>query len=334
MAWTNSFAILWLSFLIILPANVSSNETVPRSISNDIDPSYVVNHFLSYDETNDFMHKLAELFPSKVKVEQLGVTSENRAINMLVINYLLQRTVILVANLQSEEWAAMTSTIYITEQLLYNVEQYPDLSQFRWMIIPISNPDGYEYTREYDRYWNKNRSPQLGGSFGVDLNANFGYMWGENEQPIDPSDRLYNGPIAFSEAETVAISGLMQEMAERVVLFVDMHTFGNHIFHPWASTLDEAPNALTVEAVAVAGAEAIRVKFGEQYTVGTPALLLEKVYGTCLDYCQSLGIHVCLWFELTNNGHIFEPDKIVLYGNQAWTAIKEMVLRANDTYEH
>ena len=68
--------------------------------------------------------------------------------------------------------------------------------QFRWHIIPMFNPDGYEYTHTTDRFWSKNRRPFRGNATlevtrdecnGVNLNRNFpsGYGLG----PTDPCDR-------------------------------------------------------------------------------------------------------------------------------------------------
>lgn len=41
-------------------------------------------------------------------------------------------------------------------------------------ILPVLNPDGYEYTHTHDRMWRKNRA-QYGECIGVDLNRNFRY---------------------------------------------------------------------------------------------------------------------------------------------------------------
>ena len=47
-------------------------------------------------------------------------------------------------------------------------------------VLPNINPDGGEYdvaTGIY-QYWRKNRRPNPGGTYGVDLNRNYGYRWG------------------------------------------------------------------------------------------------------------------------------------------------------------
>uniref|UniRef100_A0A4Y0BRD3 Peptidase_M14 domain-containing protein n=1 Tax=Anopheles funestus TaxID=62324 RepID=A0A4Y0BRD3_ANOFN len=302
---------LYLSLFAIFPIDCLVNNSVPLSMSDVSDPGYILNNFLSYEDTKEFLARTAQLFPDKVSMEKLGETALGRDIIMAVINPHPAKTVILVANLHAREWAAMTSALYIISQLVYSRDQYPELANIRWMIMPIPNPDGYEYTREYDRYWSKNRSPQPGGTFGVDLNANFPQMWGKDDYPINPDDRNYNGPRALSEEETIAISALLEEMAFDTILYVDMHTFGNHIFHPWGFTSEPAPDAENARTVAFAGADAIKANFEEYYTVGTPSALYRPVYGTSLDYCHVLTIKACVWLEMTNSGFQFEESKIV-----------------------
>ena len=45
------------------------------------------------------------------------------------------------------------------------------------MVIPLVNPDGYNYAWTRDRLWRKNRRANTGGSFGVDLNRNWDIKW-------------------------------------------------------------------------------------------------------------------------------------------------------------
>jgi carboxypeptidase A2 len=49
------------------------------------------------------------------------------------------------------------------------------LDQAEFLVIPVVNPDGFEYTWESNRMWRKNRRPNGGlfGGYGVDLNRNF-----------------------------------------------------------------------------------------------------------------------------------------------------------------
>ena len=48
-------------------------------------------------------------------------------------------------------------------------------------VIPVENPDGYQYTFTTDRFWRKNRRPNGDGTFGVDLNRNYPEFWGYDD---------------------------------------------------------------------------------------------------------------------------------------------------------
>src|SRR5262249_57669375 len=79
---------------------------------------------------------------------------------------------------------------------------------------PRVNPDGHEYCRVQARLWRKNRRHNPDGSFGVDPNRNYGYMWGTLNVSTSshvPSDETYVGPRAFSEPETPAVRDLIRQ---------------------------------------------------------------------------------------------------------------------------
>ena len=57
-------------------------------------------------------------------------------------------------------------------------------------IMPVANPDGYEYSRTTDRMWRKTRSGS-GSCIGVDPNRNWGYKWGGQGASRDPCRETY-----------------------------------------------------------------------------------------------------------------------------------------------
>ncbi len=107
-------------------------------------------------------------------------------------------------------------------------------------IVPVVNPDGYVYN-EQDPWgnWRKNqRDNNNNGQFdsnydGVDLNRNYGYMWGydNNGSSPNPPDETYRGPSAFSEPETQAIKNLCLMRPPQVA--INFHSYGNYIITPW-----------------------------------------------------------------------------------------------------
>jgi hypothetical protein len=105
-------------------------------------------------------------------------------------------------------------------------------------FVPVVNPDGYETNRLTNPngggMWRKNRRNNGGGVYGVDLNRNYGYRWGYDNQGSSPtpSSDTYRGPSAFSEPETSAIRGFHQDHA--VLNGFHYHAYGNYELHPFA----------------------------------------------------------------------------------------------------
>jgi carboxypeptidase T len=101
-------------------------------------------------------------------------------------------------------------------------------------FLPMVNPDGVEYDIEGTSYrsWRKNRRQNANGTFGVDLNRNYSYMWGTGGSSTNPSSDTYMGPTPFSEPETQAVRDFVANHLNATVL-VSFHTFSELILYPW-----------------------------------------------------------------------------------------------------
>ncbi|MBK6995998.1 MAG: hypothetical protein IPH31_14140 [Lewinellaceae bacterium] len=62
------------------------------------------------------------------------------------------------------------------------------------------------------RFWRKNLRDNGDGTFGVDLNRNYGYFWGndDNGSSPNPNSQTYRGPEPFSEPETRTMRDFVQ----------------------------------------------------------------------------------------------------------------------------
>jgi carboxypeptidase A4 len=94
----------------------------------------------------------------------------------------------------------------VIKELVENRKNNTWADKVDFYIVPVLNPDGYEYTHTNDRLWRKNRkNPELGKCAGTDLNRNFGFKWGGLGASKNPCDETYAGSAAFSEPESKAI---------------------------------------------------------------------------------------------------------------------------------
>lgn len=126
----------------------------------------------------------------------------------------------------------------------YLLENYASDAEIQYLIqnteiyfIPCVNPDGYEYNHATNPngggMWRKNRRDNGDGSFGVDLNRNYGFHWGYDDIGSSPlgSDETYRGTAAFSEAEPQAVRNFCQN--HQFKLIQDYHTYSNVVLYPW-----------------------------------------------------------------------------------------------------
>ncbi|MCY2961948.1 MAG: M14 family metallopeptidase [Planctomycetota bacterium] len=150
------------------------------------------------------------------------------------------------------------------------------------VIVPCVNPDGYEYNRATNPggggIWRKNRRPNAGGSFGVDLNRNYGWEWGPSHPGSStvPSDDTYHGTAGFSEPETRAVRDAL--LAHPPGMAVSAHTYSDLWLYAWGYeqvvTQDEA--RFQQYGARVAGQNG--------YAYGTPWQLLYIANGGSLDW--------------------------------------------------
>lgn len=100
-------------------------------------------------------------------------------------------------------------------------------------VIPVENPDGYQYTFTNDRFWRKNRRNNGDGTFGVDPNRNYPEFWGYDEAGSSGvhGAEIYRGPGPASEPETQAIMAF--HAAHPPVVSVSYHTYSGLVLYPY-----------------------------------------------------------------------------------------------------
>ncbi|MGB5529409.1 MAG: M14 family zinc carboxypeptidase [Ignavibacteriaceae bacterium] len=157
--------------------------------------------------------------------------------------------------IHAREPQGMMTVMYYMYYLLENYGTDPEVTYLvnnrEIYFVLCINPDGYEYNRQTNPggggMWRKNRRNN-GGSYGVDLNRNFGYMWGYNNSGSSgtPSSETYRGTAAFSEPETQAIRNFANSKNFKTAL--NYHTYSNLLLYPWGYINSPTPdNAIFIE---------------------------------------------------------------------------------------
>jgi len=210
----------------------------------------------TYDQLTSEFASLAAAHPTRAQRISIGHGWETvgefgqRQIWALKISNNVDNTegkpeIVLVGNHHAREWISVEVPLAIGHYLLENYATNPAIqelvnSKVVW-IVPMLNPDGHVYSEITNRCWRKNRRDNGDGTFGVDLNRNYGYQWGlsSGSSGITSND-TYRGPSAFSELETQAFRDFLRNRSNLRGV-ISYHNYSQAVLRPWSYTLDFTP---------------------------------------------------------------------------------------------
>jgi hypothetical protein len=163
--------------------------------------------------------------PGLTKVVSIGKTINGQDILALKLTKNAKKTkdgskpsVLYLSNQHAREWITPEMTRRLLHHYLDNyktdqrIKKLVDTTEL-WFVIS-ANPDGYDYTFQStdNRLWRKNlRDVNADGVIstgdGVDLNRNFAYKWGYDDEGSSPhpTSQTYRGAGPNSEPETKAL---------------------------------------------------------------------------------------------------------------------------------
>lgn len=234
--------------------------------------------YITYAELLLELDSMIQDFPTLISTgDSIGTSIEGRTIRAFKIsdnpNIDENEPEILYTALHhAREPNSLMQMLYYMYYLLNNYNSDPEvtclINNRELWFVPIVNPDGYLYNESTDPngggMWRKNRRDNLDGTFGVDLNRNYGANWGYDNTGSSPttSAETYRGTAGFSEPETQAIQNFCNQREFKLAL--NYHTFGNLLIYPFGY----APNMLTPDS-AVFTQYAQLLTSVNNYTYGT-----------------------------------------------------------------
>lgn len=243
------------------------------------------------------INNLAAAHPSLAQTFTIGNSLEGLPIRGIKISQNVgvddpdKGDVVFIGLHHAREWISGEMALYLAEYLLTHYATDPALqacmNNVRVWIIPVSNPDGYVYTAASpsQRFWRKNRRNNGDGTFGVDLNRNFGYQWGlDSGSSPDTNSDSYRGTDPFSEPENVALRDFMKGL-HNPRSFVTYHSFNEMVLRPWRYTTSPAPGDPTLA-------------FIQQDSISRIAAVHGHTYTTDIGYTSSGNIVDWMWGEL------------------------------------
>nr|UQB56061.1 carboxypeptidase B isoform X4 [Bombyx mori] len=200
-----------------------------------------------------------------------------------------------------------------------------------WHIVPILNPDGYEYTHTHDRMWRKNRAKYDGERVGVDLNRNFSCGWGNNGDEgssEEPSSVFYRGPMPFSEPEAIAVRDTILGSTVIFKAFLSFHSYYELIIFPWGYKREPCPDYLKLLEGGAVMARAIFESSGVTYKVGSTKDMTYYACGTSTDWSYAIAkIPYSYMIELRSKKYRFKlpKDQIMETCKEILSAVKSLM---------
>ncbi|TMS37876.1 hypothetical protein L596_004716 [Steinernema carpocapsae] len=342
--------------------------------SNSNAQHFNVSRYNTYPDIVKYLKDLTVRFPEIARIQSIGQTHEKRDIMLIEIsaNSTMKKPAVWIdGGIHAREWLAPATVTYmislLTEGYGSDLVVTELVDSLTWYIVPVLNPDGYEFSwnSTRNRLWRKNRSPEncfnssglnmssvylqdlsikeMDGFFccqGVDLNRNFGWHHAERESLFErtPCTEQYSGASAFSEPETAAVRNFLSVRADWVKVFLSFHAYSQYLMYPYSYDKWEHPDDIDdLHKTGLRAAAALKAVYGTKYKVGTVADVIYEVSGSSVDWAKgSLKIKYVYAFELrpfeTKDFNVdqasYKYEGIVETAVETWEAVKVI---ANDS---
>lgn len=254
-----------------------------------------------YTQVTQQLQDLVAQHPGRAHLESLGKSHEGREIwSLRMGNAEAHQDAVVTGLTHGREWPSLAIPLALAKDLLENSD--PLLERCQVHIVPLVNPDGYEFSRTTDPLWRKNRNPE----HPVDLNRNYyDPAFPELYRPAgdkpdsthddigatdNPAYRQYRGKAGGSEPEVQALQKLTVHDPD-VKAVLEHHCCGEMLLYPGNGD----------RAVYQALGAKMKEDLGSSYVV-EPTSKLYPVSGTPNDLQQAHGklgltMESCLSFQ-------------------------------------
>ena len=206
----------------------------------------ITRHF-TFQEMQDELDEMRALYPNLITVKSsIGTTEQGRPLLMVKISDNPdvdenEPEIFLNAVHHAREPIGMTQALFFMWHLLENYNNDKEintlLNSSEIYIMPCVNPDGYVYNATQSPagggMWRKNRHNNGNGTYGVDNNRNYGYLWGGNGSSGTTSSETYRGTAPFSELENQTIRNFCN--SRQFVTEFNYHSYGNYCIYPFSA---------------------------------------------------------------------------------------------------
>ncbi|CAH1634681.1 unnamed protein product [Spodoptera littoralis] len=297
------------------------------------------NSYLNLDAIYAYMHDVSMRHQKTVTMVTAGHSFEGRPLRYLKISTTnfqrrLKKIIFIDSGIHAREWIAPPVVTWIIHKLTDDVTEPKILDDFDWILMPIVNPDGYEFSFSKKRLWRKTRStdtnPKSYRCPGVDGNRNFDFAWGATGTSSNPCSEIYRGNKAFSEVEIRAVRDIFQTYFNRMSMYISMHSFGSMILYPWGHNSSVSKYSFNLHLASSAMIKAIKNASLPNFPAYVNGNSVQTIFytagGAADDYAHNLGIPYSYTFELPGlsggmEGFELDPMYIEQVCTETWLGI-------------
>ncbi|HNW36187.1 MAG TPA: M14 family metallopeptidase, partial [Candidatus Ozemobacteraceae bacterium] len=214
--------------------------------------------YYTYERMTSTLKSWAEKYSSIARLESIGKTCEGRDIWAMKVsdNPALDEkepAVLVMGAHHAREWISVEVPMGALQKYLESYGKDENLTRLvnerEVWFVPMVNADGVTYSQTKSQYWRKNRRDNGNNVFGVDLNRNYGYQWGNVGASNSPSSDTYHGKNAFSEPESQAIRALYGR--EHFQAAASFHSYSELILYPFGYAYNvPCPDEATLKKLA------------------------------------------------------------------------------------
>ncbi|XP_043516115.1 carboxypeptidase B-like [Frieseomelitta varia] len=284
-------------------------------------------YYPNYKEVNEYLTYLTQTYKNIASLITIGNSYEGRSMKVLKLSTggANKPAIFIDAGIHAREWIAPATALYMVDLMLQNHRDL--LTKVDWYVLPVLNPDGYEYTHSSsaNRLWRKTRSNSGSTCRGVDGNRNYDMQWMTTGASNNPCSDTYAGPKPFSEVENQHLRDFILARKGQIKAYFTFHSYGQYILYPWGWTTNVPANEPELRNLASQCAQAIAKSRRTRYTYGTSANALYPNSGGSDDWALGKAdIKLSFTYELPggNSGFLLPPSEIKPVGIETFEALK------------
>jgi hypothetical protein len=293
------FQVLTKNYQIICN-DVSELVGVHKRLVDSVQSADYFDNYHKYDEMKAFANSIVTKYPNITKPIMIGKSIEGKDIFGIQVSVggSGKKKLVFNGGFHAREWIAPMVIQYLMQKIPEDYGKVPAvtdmLNKFDVVLLPTMNPDGYVYSWSY-RLWRKNRNPNSGRSYGVDLNRNFKPGWGGVGASHSESAETYCGKSALSEPEASSFDKFLS--SEVVAGLLDFHSYSQLILRPFGYKQTRAKDEAFLAKLGQELADKIYAVDKQKYA-SQRAIDLYQCGGTILDHIYEVNNVFGYTFEL------------------------------------